>query len=180
MIYVVRHGQTDWNREGRLQGRKGLELNEEGQRQAEALRERLGAVAFDYVYSSPQARAVQTAELATGAKAVIDGRLDVFDLGEADGLHRSVVRLAGAIPDPNVYPGVEDIQRFMGRVFSFMQELEKKLAGEEANILIAGHRCTTGAIGAYFEGLPADGNILKLSSGNGDYRIYDFEGRMRA
>lgn len=175
MIYVARHGQTDWNKEGRLQGRRGMPLNEEGILQAEALAEKLQEITFDYVFSSPQERAVQTAEIATGRKAVVDARLDVFDLGEADGMARSNVKMAGIIPDPSVYKGVEDIGSFLERVFSFMKELEERHAAYgEPNILIAGHRCTTGCLGAFFEGMPSDRNILKLSSGNGEYKAYTF------
>ena len=66
MIYVIRHGQTDLNKERRMQGRSGLPLNEIGIEQAERLRDELGGIKFDIVYSSPQERAIQTAEIATG------------------------------------------------------------------------------------------------------------------
>lgn len=155
MIYVVRHGQTDFNKEKRLQGRLGLPLNEIGINQAELLRDNLKNIKFDYVFSSPQERAIQTAEIATGAKAIIDERLDVFDLGEADGLIKSEVKMAGVLPDTSVYKGVEDIKTYISRIFSFMNELEANLTN--ANILISGHRCTTGCIGAYFEGIPMTG-----------------------
>ncbi|AFH61551.1 histidine phosphatase family protein [Paenibacillus caseinilyticus] len=172
MIYVVRHGQTDWNKEGRLQGRRGLPLNETGIRQAEEVRDRLREIRFDAVFSSPQERAVQTAEIAGGKRAIVDPRLDVFDLGEADGLRREEVRLAGAVPDPGLYAGVEEIRSFIGRVFAFMRELELQVDVREANVLLSGHRCTTGAIGAYYEGIPEDGNILRYSSGNGEFKVY--------
>lgn len=64
MIYVVRHGQTDINKEGRLQGRAGLPLNEHGIEQAKGLRGKLKDIKFDYIFSSPQERAIQTAEIA--------------------------------------------------------------------------------------------------------------------
>lgn len=175
MIYVVRHGQTDLNKEGRLQGRNGFPLNESGVRQAESLRDKLQQVRFDYVFSSPQERAVQTAEIATGKKAAIDARLDVFDLGEADLLKKGEVKMAGAAPDPAVYKGVEDIRSFVMRVFAFMRELEAKYGMEGANILLSGHKCTTGCMGAYFEGIPEDGNIMRFSSHNGEYKVYDFK-----
>ncbi|PWW04902.1 putative phosphoglycerate mutase [Paenibacillus cellulosilyticus] len=174
MIYVVRHGQTDWNREGRLQGRSGLPLNDTGLMQAEHLRDTLKDVKFDYVFSSPQERAIQTAEIATGMRTVVDNRLDVFDLGEADGLARSEVKLVGAAPDSTIYPGVEDTRTFVARIFHFMKELEARYGPDNVNILIAGHRCTTGCMGAYFEGIPEDGNILRLSSDNGSYKQYQF------
>ncbi|MFP3359641.1 histidine phosphatase family protein, partial [Planococcus sp. SIMBA_143] len=51
MIYVIRHGQTDRNKEGRLQGRNGLPLNEAGLRQAWDLKHQLSHINFDYVFS---------------------------------------------------------------------------------------------------------------------------------
>ncbi|SFL57594.1 probable phosphoglycerate mutase [Paenibacillus sp. 1_12] len=174
MIYVIRHGQTDLNKEGRLQGRLGLPLNEHGIKQAERLRDKLENIKFDYVYSSPQERAIQTAETATGIKAIIDTRLDVFDLGEADRLKKGEVKMVGGVPDSSVYKGVEEINSYINRVFKFMHELEVEYGVKEVNILLSGHRCTTGCIGAYFEGIPEDGNILKYSSDNGEYKVYNF------
>lgn len=176
MIYVVRHGQTDLNKEGRLQGRNGLPLNEVGIKQAEDLREKLKDIKFDYVFSSSQERAIQTAEIATGIKAIIDERIDVFDLGEADGLKVEEVKpVWGVVPDFNAYSGVEDTQGFVKRIFLFMHEIEDKFSGmKELNILISGHKCTTGCMGAYFEGMPEDGNFLKFSSRNGEYKVYVF------
>ena len=56
-----------------------------------------------------------------------------------------------------------------------MKELENQKGKKELNILITDYRCTTGCIGAYFEGIPADGNILKFSSDTGDYKTYIFK-----
>ncbi|MFS0726038.1 hypothetical protein [Paenibacillus sp. 1P07SE] len=77
---------------------------------------------------------------------------------------------------PRHYAGVEDVKSFMRRVFDFMQDLKLRggAAAKDWNILIAGFRCTTGAIGAFFEGIPEDGNILRLSSANGDFKVYRF------
>ena len=175
MIYVIRHGQTDLNKERRMQGRLGFPLNEIGIEQAERLRDELREIKFDIVYSSPQERAIQTAEIATGQTAIIDARLDVFNLGEADRLKTSEVKMAGIIPDPTIYNGVEDPGGFVKRVFHFMSELENKYGDRNVNILLSGHRCTTGCIGAYFKGLPEDGNILKFSSDNGNYKMYSFK-----
>ncbi|MGG3526512.1 phosphoglycerate mutase [Bacillus pseudomycoides] len=174
MIYVIRHGQTDLNKEGRLQGRLGLPLNEYGIEQAECLRDKLKHIKFDYVFSSPQERAVETAEIVTGIKAITDKRLDVFDLGEADGLRKDEVKMAGGAPDSRAYNGVEDSNSYVQRIFNFMHDLEVNYRKRELNILLSGHRCTTGCIGAYFEGIPEDRNILKFSSNNGEYKVYKF------
>ncbi|WP_054706209.1 hypothetical protein [Bacillus sp. JCM 19041] len=45
------------------------------------------------------------------------------------------------------------------------------------NVLIPGHRCTTGMIGAYFNSIPADNNIFIYSSNNGVYRTYSFKSK---
>ncbi|QFG00005.1 histidine phosphatase family protein [Psychrobacillus glaciei] len=173
MIYVVRHGQTDLNKEGRMQGRLGLPLNVYGIEQAELLRDELQNIKFDYVFSSPQERAIQTAKLVTGIKVIIDTRLDVFDLGEADRLKKAEVKMDGVVPDSSVYKSVEDIHSYIKRVFLFMKELEADYGKRQLNILISGHKCTTGCIGAYFEGIPKDKNILRFSSNNGKYKVYN-------
>ena len=53
MIYIVRHGQTDWNVVGRYQGRKDIELNQKGIEQARKIKEQLKDVDFDLIFSSP-------------------------------------------------------------------------------------------------------------------------------
>ncbi|MCM3619761.1 histidine phosphatase family protein [Sutcliffiella horikoshii] len=175
MIYVIRHGHTDLNKERKMQGRMGLPLNEFGIEQAKALKVKLQNIDFDFVFSSPQERAVHTAEIVTRKSAVLDDRLDVFDLGEADRLHIKEVKMAGQLPDSSLYKGIEEPSLFVKRVFSFMKELEKQHGKKELNILISGHRCTTGCIGAFFEGIPSDGNILKFSSDTGDYKTFNFK-----
>ncbi|MGM0842761.1 MAG: histidine phosphatase family protein [Bacillota bacterium] len=175
MIYVIRHGQTDLNKERKMQGRMGLPLNEYGIEQAKMLKKRLQNIDFHLVYSSPQERAVQTAEIVSGKHTVLDERLNVFDLGKADRLHINEVKMAGPAPDSSVYQGVEEHNKFISRVFSFMNDLENNYGKEDLNILISGHRCTTGCIGAFFEGIPSDGNLLKFSSDTGDYKIFTFK-----
>ncbi|MCA0969297.1 histidine phosphatase family protein [Halobacillus litoralis] len=175
MIYVVRHGETDWNKERRMQGREGKPLNESGIKQAEEVRAELASTVFQAVYSSPQQRAVETAEIVTGHRVTIDERLDVFDLGRADELPIQDVQYRGALPDPAIYEGMEDPDIFVKRVFAFMNWLEGVYGESDEDILLSGHRCTTGAIGAYFEGIPADRNIQKYSSDHGRYKVYDFK-----
>jgi len=63
-IFLVRHGETDWNAEKRMQGQiQHIMLNEEGLRQSRLLAKRLANERIDIIYSSPQERALQTAEM---------------------------------------------------------------------------------------------------------------------
>jgi broad specificity phosphatase PhoE len=62
-IYLVRHGRTDWNEKGLIQGHTNIALNQEGKIQAENLARELKHIKFDKVFSSDLARAKQTAEI---------------------------------------------------------------------------------------------------------------------
>ena len=99
-LYIVRHGQTRFNAEHRAQGRIGAPLNEIGIQQAKELRKKFKnkKITFDYIYSSPQERAIQTAEISTDrTDIIIDERLDVYDLGSADGMLMSDVKMTGTV-----------------------------------------------------------------------------------
>ena len=60
-LFLVRHGETDWNREGRFQGQQDTPLNDRGRGQARGVAERLRGHRFDAVVSSPLSRALDTA-----------------------------------------------------------------------------------------------------------------------
>ena len=62
-LLIVRHGKTDWNTEKRAAGLSDVELNEEGIKQAETLRDELQNRNIDVIISSPLVRAVKTAEI---------------------------------------------------------------------------------------------------------------------
>ena len=61
-VLLIRHGETPWNILGKFQGGTDIALSEEGERQAELLRDRLNGN-FDYIYASPLVRAYKTAEI---------------------------------------------------------------------------------------------------------------------
>ena len=84
----LRHGATDWNREGRFQGRTDVPLNDEGISQARSAARRLQGVAFDTIVSSPLIRAVKTAEIIAAASrkpVSVDARLIECDFGSFEG-----------------------------------------------------------------------------------------------
>jgi broad specificity phosphatase PhoE len=90
-ILLARHGETDWNRDGRWQGHTDEPLNALGLAQAAALGAHLATVGVDALYSSDLSRARQTAaaiERATGLVAVEDVDLREVDVGEWAGCNR--------------------------------------------------------------------------------------------
>ncbi|HTB04631.1 MAG TPA: histidine phosphatase family protein [Bradyrhizobium sp.] len=84
----LRHGVTDWNRQGRFQGRTDIPLNDEGIAQARAAALRLQTVAFDHIVSSPLIRAVKTADIVAEASCkpvLVDADLIECDFGSLEG-----------------------------------------------------------------------------------------------
>ena len=84
----LRHGATDWNRQGRFQGRTDNPLNDDGIAQAHAAAEKLRAVELGHVVSSPLLRAVQTAEIIANVASktvTLDQGLIELDFGSFEG-----------------------------------------------------------------------------------------------
>jgi len=83
-VYLLRHGQTEWNADGnRYCGRTDLPLTDKGVQQAQLVREQLKDISFKAIYSSPLQRAYGTAQIASGGKEVIkDDRLIEADFGD--------------------------------------------------------------------------------------------------
>jgi 2,3-bisphosphoglycerate-dependent phosphoglycerate mutase len=89
ILFLFRHGETDWNREGRLQGHTDTLLNATGLAQAEALARRLRAHRLDAVLSSDLARALTTAQIVADALSVplaTDLGLRETSVGAAEGM----------------------------------------------------------------------------------------------
>lgn len=90
-ILLARHGETDWNREGRWQGWADPPLNEHGRAQAHELAQQLRSTPFDAVYSSDLSRAHETAEIVAaphGVPVIADPGLREIDVGSWSGLTR--------------------------------------------------------------------------------------------
>ena len=96
-IFLVRHGETDWNLEGKIQGSCDIELNETGIKQAEELSNKMleKNYKFSKIYSSPQKRALQTAKILsenTNIECIVVDKLKEMNLGKWEGLSWSEVR----------------------------------------------------------------------------------------
>jgi uncharacterized phosphatase len=92
-LYFVRHGETDWNAAGRLQGREDVPLNSNGEAQARRLAEALHGLGIERILTSYLSRARRTAE-------IVAARLAIADLAVVEGLHeRDYGDISGLTPD---------------------------------------------------------------------------------
>jgi probable phosphoglycerate mutase len=88
VLAFIRHGSTDWNIEGRMQGQQNVPLNEEGRKQAYLLGQRLAAESWDFIVSSDLLRASETAEIINSylSKQILyDQRLRELSFGQIEG-----------------------------------------------------------------------------------------------
>jgi broad specificity phosphatase PhoE len=93
-LVLIRHGETDWNRDNRFQGHADPPLNDAGRAQARALADELGAEHFAALYTSPLRRAAETAAILAsklGLEPVSDAALEEVDVGSWSGLTRDGV-----------------------------------------------------------------------------------------
>jgi len=122
-VYLVRHGATDWSVAGKHTGRTDIPLNERGREQARALQVRLRDVKVDAVFTSPLARAHETAALAGfvgHAEVVAD--LAEWDYGAFEGLRTAEIRAKR--PGWDLFedgcPGGENVEAVAARADRFI------------------------------------------------------------
>ena len=126
-VWLVRHGETQWNVEHRFQGISDIELTPRGREQAKELAVRMGDRRFDAVWSSDLSRAVETARIVFGEPR-IDPRLRELDFGEIDGLTWSDLsdEVREALLEFRGFeaPNGEAVETLHDRVVEFMDELD--------------------------------------------------------
>lgn len=153
-MYIIRHGETEWNAAGRLQGQTDISLNENGVRLARITGQALSYVNFDLIITSPLKRARQTAELVTEGKSIPifeDARISEISFGSWEGLgsrkHNFQIpseHFQDFYEDPFHFQNAEDgecIAALCVRTRSFFQGLLKSRSYQDKTILIASHGC---------------------------------------
>ena len=147
-LLLVRHGLTDWNRQGRIQGHSEIELNQVGLAQARALSERLASETLDAIYASNLGRARATAEIIAaphGLPVQIEPRLCEANYGAWEGhtmdeLRRDDPERATAWmtePVDVCPPGGETLEEVADRVAAVLDELRQRPDDEQ--IVLVGH-----------------------------------------
>lgn len=173
-IGVIRHGETEWNKLTKLQGREDIDLNDIGLEQARMVGEFLKEYEWDMILSSPLKRAKNTAlviaETIGVDDVIIEDDLIERDYGEASGM--TLKERLVKYPDRN-YSNMEDWYHLRDRVNKKVLELARKY--EDKNILLISHG---GAINSLLYTLSSGeygSGITKLHMGSVSMLIYQDE-----
>jgi broad specificity phosphatase PhoE len=150
IIYLIRHGESDWNIEKRIQGQmEGAKLSEKGQLQSRQLKKGLehNGIRMDLVYSSPLRRALETAKIAFPDQAIrTDDRLQERSFGKLEGMTRDDVgkkypeltearKKHGSTP---WFEGSEKLEGLAERGMDFLRFVVKEHPGKHIAVVFHG------------------------------------------
>lgn len=157
MLYMIRHGRTDWNNRRKIQGQTDVPLNDEGREMARKAAAACAEIPFDVCFCSPLDRAKETAEILLAGRQVpivFDERLKEMSFGIYEGIEKSF-----DIPDcpinrffftPAEYveavEGGESTYELLDRVSAFLTEQINPRLERGEHILIVGHGAVNEAI----------------------------------
>ncbi|MNO24834.1 Phosphoserine phosphatase 1 [compost metagenome] len=143
LIGLIRHGLTDWNAEGRIQGQSDIPLNDEGRRQAEMLGDRLlqETYRWDYCITSSLSRAAETGRIIAAKLGIPllepDERIRERAYGQVEGM-TAAQREEKWGKDWNRLPlGQETDEQLQARALAFMEEIAERYP--DRNILVISH-----------------------------------------
>ncbi|MGE5175598.1 MAG: histidine phosphatase family protein [Hyphomicrobiales bacterium] len=157
-VVFVRHGETDWNRERRVQGSKGASLNDAGRDQAKGLARLLWEVPLQAVYSSALPRAIETASYVAGPHSVgvtTDPRLNEIHHGDWEGMAES------ELPDLDLYlrwredptsctlPGAEPLQAVHDRAVASVREILARHDASKGLVAVVSHQIVIALLKCY-------------------------------
>jgi broad specificity phosphatase PhoE len=190
-ILIVRHGETDWNRDRRFQGHADPPLNDAGREQARALADELARERIDFVYTSDLVRARETAEIVAtrlGADVVALSELREIDVGEWEGL--TWPQIEERFPEGALtwhqhgcgWKSGETYDQLGDRVIAALRRIAADHPAQ--TVLVIGHGGTVRATRAFIEGLsvadsrrrsPAIGNceVFRVVAEDGGFRGID-------
>lgn len=150
-IYFIRHGETVWNKEKKLQGRTDIPLNEYGIKLAEITSQAMKDIPFDIVYTSPLSRAKETAKILVkdrNLKVYEDERLIEMGFGDGEGQKLEMIhahpemKIHNFIHNPGEYEpseGGEAFEELYERCRSFINEVILPAEKTYNCMLIVGH-----------------------------------------
>ena len=168
-FFLIRHGETDWNKQFLLQGREDIPLNEDGIAQAHVTGKALSNTHVDLILSSPLSRAFNTAKIiasyTNNPKIIIEENLIERDFGKLSGLcYKGRNVFAGFEGDDEAEPLEKVTQRIFSVLNKYAQEADEK-----------NHRIVVVAHGAILRTVKdALGNLEPMKLGNGSVSVINY------
>ena len=176
-IYIIRHGQTDWNLIDKIQGQKDTVLNKTGVMQAENARNEIEKYDFDLIICSPLKRAKQTAEIINKNKKIeIIYNEDLMErgLGSFEGTQSNIDEIPICNLKMNLeINNIETAKELYARVSKLLDYIKNDL--NDKKILLVTHGGTARAIETYFFGVDENGNMPPETLKNCEIREYTFK-----
>lgn len=181
-LYLVRHGETDWNRERRIQGRTDIPLNDTGRAQARSTAGLLATQAWDAVLTSPLLRARETAEIIGARLGIAPESLDLLierNYGEAEGC--TDAELDERFPGERTPSGRESREEVVARVLPALELLSRERRGQR--IVVVSHGGVIRSlllaiepVGGVHESEPiTNGSVHSLRWEDGGLRLLQFD-----
>lgn len=175
IVYITRHGQTEWNVLNKVQGRVDISLNDKGKEQAEITKKELENDEFDLILCSPLKRAKETAEIINRGRnipIIYDDRIAERDFGEFEGLLRSEFDFDGfwSYKKDCKYEKAENIREFFKRIYGFIDSIKEEY--KDKRVLIVAHGGVSIPFDCYFNGIPDVDCLLYLCIGNCEVKKY--------
>lgn len=164
-IYVLRHGQTNYNVEGRFQGQVDIKMNEKEERQTNEIAQELKKIDFDIIFCSPLTRTIDTAKKIDSRKIKIDKRIIERSFGLLEG-KKGISDYENRLDEFKI----ESIQKLIFRVNNFLDEVMEQYKNQK-NILIVTHEGIAQIINLYFNKNIKDFKQFRLETGK--YQKYE-------
>ena len=162
-VWLVRHGETEWSRDGRHTSTTDLPLTDEGRRVAEGLRDRLHHESFSLVLTSPRRRARDTARLTGHGGAEDDNDLAEWDYGELEG--QTTPQIRETDPGWTIWEGAVPGGESAAQVTERLDRVVARCRAVEGRVLLFGHGHALRALAARWLELPvAEGRHLRLDT----------------
>jgi broad specificity phosphatase PhoE len=162
-LWLVRHGQTEWSRDGRHTSVTDLPLLPEGEEVARGLPARLAGTDFVQVLTSPRQRARRTAELAGYADAEVDEDLVEWAYGDYEGITTAEIR--ERVPDWTIWSGPVPGGESAAQVGERLDRVVARARAANGATLVFAHGHSLRALAARWLGLPvSEGRLLRLDT----------------
>ena len=167
MLYIMRHGKTEWNARHKLQGRTDIPLNEEGRIMAENASKELENIHFDICYCSPLIRAKETAKIVLKGRdipIITDDRVLEMSFGIYEGIENSFqipncpINVLFKEPANYITPveGAESFEDLYSRTGEFLKEVVVPRLELGEDILIVGHGAMNSSIICQIQNIPIE------------------------